>query len=376
MDQWYHQKQGKVVGPLSPHELRSLVDRGEVSPGDHVSTDGSTWVMAGNVKGLFPTEPSSLASPSSGRGRSKKVAIAVIGATVLVAGVIVAVVVFNGGFVAVAVFIGDDDPDRDGSGGNSADAGSDREPGGLRDFRPRGQQGSLFPPVAQAREAARRTQSKDNLHNIGLGIWIYAEARREELPQGTIPNERLAPEERLSWMVNVLPYLDHLELYERINLDEGWEHESNADALHTEVPAYSHPSALDRGFDPYEYTHYVGVAGLGADGPTLPVDDPRAGVFAYDRVTRISNITDGLSNTLMVGEAGWTGPWGRGGPSTIRPFTETPYINGSDGFGGYHQGGCNFLFCDGAVRFISEEADDSIMEGMATICGDEVIGEF
>ncbi len=235
----------------------------------------------------------------------------------------------------------------------------------------------LLPAVQQAREAARRTQSMNNLRQIGLAMHNYADVYGH-FPEGTVANEKLDPDERLSWLASVLPYIDQAPLYEQINFEEGWDDQDNEQWMQTAIPSLLNPSSPEGPIndDGYGVTHYVGLAGLGEDGPTLPVGDPKAGVFAYDRETRFQDITDGTSNTICVGEALNVGPWGQGGNSTIRPLTETPYINGPDGFGGYHAGGCVFLFCDGSVRFISENIDETVMEGLTTISGGEVINNF
>ena len=128
--------------------------------------------------------------------------------------------------------------------------------------------------------------------------------------------------------------------------------------------------------EPQGVTDYVGLAGVGKDGPTLPVTDRKAGVFAYNRATGIRDILDGTSNTVAVAEASDSGRWGVGGKASIRPLTEKPYINGPDGIGGPFAGGCHMLMCDGAVRFVSENIDPSVMEALTTIQGGEVVGEF
>ncbi len=61
-------------------------------------------------------------------------------------------------------------------------------------------------------------------------------------------------------------------------------------------------------------THFVGVAGVGDDAADLPVDHPRAGVFGNSRTTRLEDIHDGASNTLMVlGVTRDLGSWAAGG---------------------------------------------------------------
>jgi hypothetical protein len=127
----------------------------------------------------------------------------------------------------------------------------------------------------------------------------------------------------------------------------------------------------------YAQVDYAGVAGLGKDGPSKKVTDKGAGMFAYNRSTRVADVTDGLSNTLMVGDISKDrGPWLQGGKATIRPFVDKPYINGPDGWGGIHAGGGQFLLGDGTVRFISQNIDPKVMEALITIRGGEVVGEF
>jgi hypothetical protein len=48
--------------------------------------------------------------------------------------------------------------------------------------------------------------------------------------------------------------------------------------------------------------HFAGVAGVGLDSPSLPIGDPKSGVFGDDRQTRIEDIKDGTANTMMVAE--------------------------------------------------------------------------
>jgi prepilin-type processing-associated H-X9-DG protein len=128
----------------------------------------------------------------------------------------------------------------------------------------------------------------------------------------------------------------------------------------------------------YAATNYVGIAGVGEDAATLKIRDPRAGIFGYDRRTRFSDIKDGMSNTLLVGEVYRDlGPWAQGGHATVRGLTTKPYINGPDGIGcGKGSGGVNVLMADGSVRFVSENIASEVFEAMATMAGGETVGEF
>jgi hypothetical protein len=232
----------------------------------------------------------------------------------------------------------------------------------------------LLPAVQQAREAARRTQSKNNLKQIMLALHNYHDVYGM-FPEGTHPNEKLKSEERLSWQAKVLPFVDQAPLFNMIDFEEGWEDEPNAKLMKTKIPVYQNPSAIDEPGD-YGTTHYVGIAGLGKDGPELPVTSRKAGIFAYNRGTKIQDIQDGTSNTIAVTDATGYGPWGAGGKSTIRSLTEKPYINGPDGIGGPHVGGISAALADGSVRFISENIDPTVFEALTTIRGGEVVGPF
>ena len=230
----------------------------------------------------------------------------------------------------------------------------------------------LLPAVQQAREAARRSQSKNNMKQIGLAMHNYADTYNH-FPTGTVENDDLDVEERLSWMVSILPYMDQAPLYNQIDMKEGHESATNSPLLSVTIPTYLNPAL------PAEpgATHYIGIAGITEEGPTAKLPSKIAGVFGYDRKTRFADIQDGTSNTVMVAEStGFTGPWGQGGASTIRAFTQQPYINGPDGIGGPYRGGCHMLFADGSVRFISENIDGKTVESLSTIQGGEAINEF
>ncbi len=235
----------------------------------------------------------------------------------------------------------------------------------------------LLPAVQAAREAARRIESTNNMKQIMLALHNYHDTNNG-FPPGTIENKDLEPEDRLSWLVSILPYLEQQALWSEINMKEGWQADSNQFRLETVVPTYHHPSSTRHVTDDFHgVSDYVGIAGLGEDGPTLPVTHKRAGVFGYDRATKMRDITDGTSNTIAIAEVNDGAAWGAGGRSTIRPFTEKPYINGPDGFGSpSSRPEMNIGLCDGSVRTISEDIDPSVLEALTTIRGGEVVGDF
>ncbi len=232
----------------------------------------------------------------------------------------------------------------------------------------------LLPAVQQARMAARRTQSRNNLKQIGLAMHNYHDVH-QMFPPGTHPNDDLVVEKRFSWMAEILPFLDQAPLFDRLEMDRAWDDEANATMTGVVIPSYLNPNLPAD--EMHGNTHYAGLAGVGKDAPTLPLGHKRAGVFGYDRTLRIRDITDGTSNTVAVSEiSDGKARWAAGGKSTIRSLTQKPYINGPDGLGGAFPGGCNMLLCDGSVRFISENIDPTLLESLTTVSGGEVIGDF
>jgi len=232
----------------------------------------------------------------------------------------------------------------------------------------------LLPAVQQARTAARRSHSANNLKQIGLAMHNHHEVYRS-FPAATIENKDLKPEERLSWLVSLLPFLDQGPLFDLIDREQGWKSEDNADfTTGFTIPALVNPQVA---VEQDGVTHYVGIAGLGKDAATLPINGKGVGAFGYNRKLRYRDVTDGTSNTMCVTEASKNyGSWGAGGKSTLRSLTRKPYINGPDGIGSPFPGGLNVLMLDGSVRFLSEDTDPAVIEALVTIHGGEVIGDF
>jgi hypothetical protein len=231
----------------------------------------------------------------------------------------------------------------------------------------------LLPAIQAAREAARRTQSKNNIKQLMLALHNYHDVN-SHFPAGTHPNKDLQPGKRLSWIAEILPYLELSPVHKQIDFSKAWDDPANRQAIGLKIQIVLNPSADQSAKSVYPVTNYVGLGGVGADGPTLPVESPRAGCFGYDRATKISDIADGTSNTVMISESSRNpGPWAAGGRPTIRALTAEPYIDGPDGLGDSHVGGCLMGLADGSVRFISDKIDPSTMRALVTINGGERI---
>jgi prepilin-type processing-associated H-X9-DG protein len=234
-----------------------------------------------------------------------------------------------------------------------------------------------------------KMQCANNLKQVALAAIGFAEAHGDEFPRG----ERLdgmTPERGMSWICRCQPLLDEVDRDRACDRSVPWDVPPNVQiaAQHFSIlycPA-SDKLVTPKGFSA---TCYVGIAGVGADAPYLEAGHPRAGVFGYTRVTRTSDIKDGLSQTILVAETDFEpGPWMSGGRSTIRSVvpTQRPYLGKGRPFGGNHKPGFgNWIsgenhgdggyvaFADGSVRFVREAIHPEVFEAMATIAGGEAL---
>ena len=245
----------------------------------------------------------------------------------------------------------------------------------------------LLPAVQQAREAARRSQCKNNLKQIGLAMHNYHDVMNT-LPPGWVDNPSATNRD---WGTGtfLLPYMDQAGMYEALPVGLNFIPAANTNILfQTPLAAWVCPSdtgpPLNRYYGSYAKSNYVVSTQIGRGNSS----------------TRFRDITDGLSNVLMHGERalkpGGTGGvnrqpgaivFGRHNSSTASshfranhkingPTTITSATNPVSGDGSCtrynasspHTGGVHFLFCDGAVKFLSEnlEADD-----ITTACGSD-----
>lgn len=234
----------------------------------------------------------------------------------------------------------------------------------------------LLPVIGAARKAAQQSTDLNNLQQIGLAVHNYHDSYRC-LPPGSMSVQDLPPDKGLSWLTRLLPFLGQEPLYRAINYSEPWDSPSNAQVVNVPLQQFlstNHPSYTQHLTGGQGKSHYVGIAGMGVDAPTLPKEDPRAGIFGYNRIVRFEDVTDGLSNTIMAAETQENnGPWAAGGLSTIRGLdpARQPYLGAGRQFG--RDGGGLVLFADGSVKVLSSSIDPKVLESMSTIHGGEVV---
>jgi prepilin-type N-terminal cleavage/methylation domain-containing protein/prepilin-type processing-associated H-X9-DG protein len=307
----------------------------------------------------------------------------------------------------------------------------------------------LLPAVQQAREAARRSQCRNNLKQMGIALHNYHDACRV-FPPGYVDlngNPNSTPDNDLGsgwgWATFLLPYMDQGPLYNQINFNVGVGLGVNAQLSQVSLAAFQCPSdGLQDPFPVYDssfgkpittvaHSNYVGCngwiecfGGAGGNPQPGPLADGlngtygKAGVGLFFRNSKNSaaNVTDGLSNTIFVGERSsnhspstWTGSvtggrcpaWMAQNTGAYAPPPGPAYDNADfgealifahcnathvpnadfpvfdpDTYYSFHSGGCHFLFGDGSVRFISSYVDGYTYQHLATIAGGEVEGDY
>jgi prepilin-type N-terminal cleavage/methylation domain-containing protein len=295
----------------------------------------------------------------------------------------------------------------------------------------------LLPAVQSAREAARRTQCKNNLKQIGLALHNY-ESTFGSFPPGFISrvtgpwlggSNDPVPEVGPGWSVlaMILPQLEQTQLHQQIDFNRPITDPINQVARSTNLAAYRCPSDTwaqpvtvwpsSIGINDLAATSYAGVLG-GADptgnGPTgsyrARYEEPNFnGMFHRNRAIKHRDIPDGTSNTIGMGERasmfspnGWAGviPGGqtvfsemiaaRRGQAvgdTVRPAITMTTVHvrsggpnsptGSPGgFWGPHLGGAQFILMDGSTRSIGTDVDIRIFRALAGRNDGVVISEF
>jgi hypothetical protein len=238
-----------------------------------------------------------------------------------------------------------------------------------------------LPAVRNVREAAAQTQCQSNLRQIALSVANY-ESSRGYFPQATMENPRLTPDQRLSWLSTILPFLESTNFFAEfgINRDKGWNSEENHIAALTTFRLYQCPAfPIQRPSSTFAPTHYVGIAGLGPDAAMLPLDDPRAGAFGHDRKWSFSDLNRSTNTLIIVADTTRVGEsWTSGGWPTVRGLEQDgPPQIGTDGqFGGVHRVGALAACVDGSVRVLRPTLDNKVFEAMATLHSDKRLDEF
>lgn len=249
----------------------------------------------------------------------------------------------------------------------------------------------LVPAVQKVREAASRTQCLNNLKQIGLAIHNYYDVIKYFPPAYTSPANW---DPGWGWGATLLPYIEQDALYFSAGVPtaifgQGTNPATPTAPTQVELRSYRCPSDTGPGLNSFRYnfatSNYRAVAGP-IQPAALAVNQDLGGVmFQNSRVT-FQQISDGSSNTLLIGEctldqttgkkaAIWAGMTGVDPLSALTIISDVMWylddganaINGTapQAFGSQHPGGTLFLFCDGGVRFIRAGGNATAVKWLA-----------
>lgn len=251
--------------------------------------------------------------------------------------------------------------------------------------------GLLLPAVQAAREAARRAQCVNNMMQLGLGVHHY-EFGMETLPAGVInpdgPIRSEAEGQHVSWIVQILPYLDEKVAYRKFDMDAGAYADVNEPVRKHRISLLQCPS------DPDVYSQMATSTYMGCHNDTeSPIAGDNNGLLFLNSRVRFSEIQDGATYTLMLGEGrigkkalgwvsgtratlrntSWHGPLVNAGGDQLDGQAETRSSLYVGGFQSYHTGGGNFVLADGAVKFLSINIDRQVFQNMGNRNDGELI---
>src|SRR3954468_5764168 len=291
----------------------------------------------------------------------------------------------------------------------------------------------LLPAIQAAREAARRSQCVNNLKQLALALHTHHDAQKH-LPPGRLGCDGSGPSSLcagqtdtlrsgMSGFVLILPYLEESALFALYDKSlpiwprtTAWYTAKNLKLVATRLSVMSCPTdqalpfsentLIDPGVSVYSlpagaqaavgsYAFVAGTLGvfkvnqLAGGGDAKFAND---GLFYYVVTHKLSQISDGTSHTMMVGEVidGHTqnssNIWTRAVRSMDsqrstdnplntwpgQPVVSTQYgllVNGA--FASRHPGGCQFAFADAHVEFLQESLDPTLYNALATRAGNE-----
>lgn len=244
--------------------------------------------------------------------------------------------------------------------------------------------GLSIPAIAKVRNAAARTHSTSNLKQLGLAIHNYSDNHQRLLPPGTIPNPALPHEQRLSWYILILPYMEQHAAYAQFDHEKGAIQEPNLTAatyrfgqITCPVKGEERITVAAKAGNPPAVTHYVALAGVGPDAAMSSADVGRIGALGYDRQITLNGFADGSSNTMMLIETAFVpGPWAHGGLPTLRGVVpgSSPYVGEGRPFGGFHPNSCLVGLADASARSVTPAISPATFEAATTVAGGESLG--
>ena len=260
----------------------------------------------------------------------------------------------------------------------------------------------LLPAIQAAREAARRVSCLNSITQLSMAVHNY-EFHFEALPAGTInpegPIRNEAEGIHVSWIVQILPYLEERALADRFDQSAGAYAAVNAPVRAAGPTTLRCPSSPVPFLNKEETVARSSYAGCHHDAEAA-IDDDNHGLLFLNSHVRYADIYDGTSKTLLLAEA-LTSPeglgWVSGTRATLRntgaidktrynPSGQREKQPGAEraeadpmfvgGFGSYHPGGLNASFADGSARFLGDNIDPDVLRQLGNRADAEIPKPF
>jgi prepilin-type N-terminal cleavage/methylation domain-containing protein/prepilin-type processing-associated H-X9-DG protein len=233
--------------------------------------------------------------------------------------------------------------------------------------------GFLFPAVQQVRESARRIACSNNLKQQGMAL-LQFESSFQSFPAGADAGTLH------SWCTRILPYLEHGDLFQQIDLQADWDAPSNLAWTRQNLSVFSCPSSWK------SYPGLTDYSGISGSSHRATQDPSRNGTLfpldLSDRPVTIASIFDGTSNTIAISECiGLSetnhGFWSSGANCLGHDEGSINNRQGSlDEIASLHPGGANAVFVDGSVRFLNETLSLDVVGAFCTRNSQEVVSDF
>ena len=255
----------------------------------------------------------------------------------------------------------------------------------------------LLPAVQMAREAARRIQCSNNVRQLGLATHNY-ESAYKRLPSGWVSNGT-SGEPGWGWSAALLPFMEGNNVANKIDWRIAIDNGIHDEIRTTVIPIFTCPS--DPSPNIFEIGEEGGPGPLADDGDklfrisksnyvamfgTFELEDaPYSGDGMYygNSKLKFRDVTDGLSNTIMVGERSgqlgsslWQGNIPLAAESFARIVGVADHVPNSpvghfEDFRSYHTAGANFMRADGSVQWLPQTIDEDTYRAMASRSGGE-----
>jgi hypothetical protein len=201
----------------------------------------------------------------------------------------------------------------------------------------------LIPAVQSVREASARISSANNLKEMTLAMNSYSDANGQLPSVG--PRDPRTGKSALSWRVALLPYIEQGNLYNQFNLDEPWDGPNNSRLIPLMPKTYALPG--DTATQP-GYTHYRVFVGGGAP-------------FNNEFNSHIpASFPDGMTNTILIVEAGEAVPWTKPDELPYDPARPLPPL------GGFFSRGYNVGMGDGSVHWVAKTVSEQTLRDAIT----------